>query len=83
MPKKTIKSIEPYKKTKVNYSGLFSLLREMNVKLYSLIRFAGINRYTIDCIKKGEPITMSAAEKICCALCCGIGDIIDFQQREE
>ncbi|MBQ6518143.1 MAG: helix-turn-helix transcriptional regulator [Anaerolineaceae bacterium] len=62
----------------ISYEKLIHLLSERNMKLYSLIRIAGVNRYTVSCIKKNKPITMPAAEKICTALSCGICDIMEF-----
>ena len=67
----------------ISYDKLRSLLEEQDIKLYSLIRIAGINRYTINCIKKDKPITMPAAEKICKALGCEIGDIVEINKKEE
>ena len=65
----------------VNYDKLYAVLANRNVKESALATFAGVSRNIITRIRRSEYISMESIEKLCQALNCKVGDIIDFQEN--
>lgn len=65
----------------VNYDKLYHVLADRNVKESALATYAGVSRNIITRIRRSEYISMESIEKLCQALNCKVGDIIDFQEH--
>jgi len=52
-------------------------MKRKGVSQYALIN-AGIDRRTLDWLKKNKNITMLSLEKLCNILDCGPGDVVRF-----
>lgn len=65
----------------VNYNKLYNVLADRNVKESALATYAGVSRNIITRIRRSEYISMESIEKLCQALNCKVGDIIDFQEH--
>lgn len=61
----------------VDYSPLWETMKRKGVSQYALIN-AGIDRRTLDWLKKNKNITMLSLEKLCNILDCGPGDVVRF-----
>ena len=61
----------------VDYSPLWETMRQKGVSQYALIQ-AGIDRRTLDWLKKNKNITMLSLEKLCAILKCTPNDIVRF-----
>ena len=61
----------------VDYSPLWETMRQKGVSQYALIQ-AGIDRRTLDWLKKNKNITMLSLEKLCAILQCTPNDIVRF-----
>ena len=65
----------------VNYDKLYTVIANRCIKDSALAAYAGVSRNIITRIRRSEYISMESIEKICRALDCKVGDIIDFQDR--
>ena len=65
----------------VNYDKLYTVIADRNVKESALATYAGVSRNIITRIRRNEYISMESIEKLCQALNCKVGDIIDFQEH--
>ena len=63
----------------VKYDKLYDVIAERNVKESALATYAGVSRNIITRIRRSEYISMESIEKLCYALDCKVGDIIDFE----
>ena len=61
-----------------NYNKLWKLLIDRDLKKTDLEKMAGISHYTINKLNKGECVTTDTLTKICKALNCDIGDIMEM-----
>ena len=61
-----------------NYNKLWKLLIDKGMKKKDLQAAAGISSGVITKLGKGEDVTTTVLEKICKALDCNIGDIMEF-----
>jgi len=61
----------------VDYSPLWETMKQKGISQYALIQ-AGIDRRTLDWLKKNKNITMLSLEKLCTILDCGPGDVVRF-----
>jgi len=61
----------------VDYSPLWNTMKEKGISQYALIK-AGIDRRTLDWLKKNKNVTMLTLEKLCKALGCTPNDIVRF-----
>lgn len=61
-----------------SYAPLWKLLIDRNMKRTDLLQVAGIYSQTLAKMGKNEAISMDTLEKICAALNCRIGDIVEF-----
>lgn len=61
----------------VDYSPLWDTMKVKGITQYALIQ-AGIDRRTLDWLKKNKNITMLTLEKICVALDCSPNEVVRF-----
>ena len=66
----------------VSYSKLWKLLIDKGMKKTDLLNIAGISSNVLAKLGKNEYIAMGSLEKICKALNCNIGDIVDVVVEE-
>lgn len=62
----------------VSYKKLWKLLIDHDMKKKDLCRVADVSNYTITKMTKGENVTVDTLTKICAALNCDIGDIMEL-----
>ena len=62
----------------VSYKRLWHLLIEKDMKKQDLQKLSGLAPASIAKLSKGNTVTTDTLEKICRALSCDIGDIIEF-----
>lgn len=67
----------------VSYKKLWKLLIDKDMKKKDLLATAGISWASITKLSKGETVSMEVLMKICKALDCNIGDIMDLIPEEE
>jgi DNA-binding Xre family transcriptional regulator len=67
----------------VSYKNLWKLLIDKDMKKKDLLATAGISWASITKLSKGETVSMEVLMKICKALDCNIGDIMDLIPEEE
>jgi DNA-binding Xre family transcriptional regulator len=61
----------------VSYKKLWHLLLDKDLKKKDLITAAGVSSYTVNKLTHGENVTTDVLQKICKALECDIGDIME------
>lgn len=61
-----------------NYNKLWKLLIDRKMKRTDLIELAGVSTSTIAKLGKDEYVAMECMDRICSALKCNIGDVMDF-----
>ena len=61
----------------VDYSPLWEKKKKKCVTQYALIQ-AGVDRRTLDWLKKNKNITMLSLEKLCTILDCSPSDVVRF-----
>ena len=67
----------------VSYKKLWKLLIDKDMKKKDLLASAGISWASVTKLSKGETVSMEVLMKICKALDCNIGDIVDLIPKEE
>lgn len=67
----------------VSYKKLWKLLIDKDMKKKDLISAAGISTYTINKLNRGDNVTTDVLARICKALGCNIGDIMDVVDDEK
>lgn len=67
----------------LNYNKLWKLLIDKNIKKSELEKLAGVSRSTITKLVNGENVHTDVLVKICKALNCEIGDIVEITKEEE
>ena len=68
---------------KVSYNKLWKLLIDKQMKKKQLGEMAGISANTIAKMSKNELVSLEVIVKICRALNCDIGDIIEVRHVKE
>ena len=63
----------------INYHKLWKLLIDKNMNKTQLKDAAGISTNAIAKLGKGESVSMDTLGKICRALHCNIGDVMEFE----
>ncbi len=63
---------------KISYNKLWKILIDKKMRKMDLQNLAGLSSTSIAKLGKDEPVTMEVLIKICIALDCNIGDIVDF-----
>jgi DNA-binding Xre family transcriptional regulator len=61
----------------ISYKKLWKLLIDKDLKKKDLIAKAGVSTYTISKLNRGDNVTTDVLQRICKALECNIGDIMD------
>ena len=67
----------------VSYKKLWKLLIDRDLKKKDLLSLAGISWSSVTKLSKGETVSMEVLMKICKALECDIGDIMELIPTEE
>lgn len=67
----------------VCYVKLWKLLLEKDIKKTDLISIAGISSNVVAKMGRNEYVAMESLEKVCNALRCDIGDIVEFVREEK
>lgn len=62
----------------LDYSPLWETMKAKNISQYQLIK-SGIDRKTLDSIKKSKNLTLNTVEKLCTILDCTPNDIVKFK----
>ncbi len=65
---------------KVNYIKLWKLLLDKDMKKIDLKEQAGISSSTLAKLGKNEFVSMESMVKICSALHCDIGDVMEISE---
>lgn len=65
-----------------NYNKLWKLLIDKNLMKKDLMEKTGITSSTIAKMGKNKPVSMEVLGKICVALDCNIGDIVDLVKED-
>lgn len=66
----------------ISYKKLWKTLIDKEMKKKELCRLADISTYTIGRMNRDENVTLEVIEKICNALNCDIGDVVEFVSNE-
>lgn len=64
----------------VSYIKLWKLLLDKGMKKVGLKEKAGISSSTLEKLGKNEFVSMESMAKICSALHCGIGDVMEISE---
>ena len=67
----------------VNYNRLWHLLIDKGMKKKDLRKAAGISTNTLAKLSKNENVSTSIIAKICEALNCNVGDVMEFVPLQE
>lgn len=67
----------------VSYKKLWKLLIDKDLKKKDLQEFANISNYTINKLNRGDNVTTDILVKICKALECDVGDIMEVVIDDE
>lgn len=63
---------------RISYNKLFKLLIDKNMKKKELREKARISASTVVKMGRNEPVSVELIGKICLALDCNAGDVVDF-----
>lgn len=61
----------------ISYNKLWKLMIDLNMKKKELKELTGIGSTTLTKLTNDEPVSMEVMIKICVALKCNIGDVMD------
>lgn len=64
----------------ISYNLLWKKLIDLGLSKTDMMRCAKISTNVLARLSKGEPVSMDSMEKICKALDCNIGDVMEFIQ---
>ncbi len=67
----------------VSYDKMFHLLVDKRITNAQLADKAGVSANIITRIKKNQYISLESVEKLCMALDCSVGDILEFRVAEK
>lgn len=67
----------------ISYKKLWKLLIDKDMKKSDLLNAAGISRYTINKLNRGDNVTTDVLVKICRVLNCTMDDIMEILPDEE
>ena len=67
----------------VSYKKLWKILIDKDMKKKDLQAVAGISWASITKLSKGETVSMDVLMKVCKALNCNIGDVVDLIPEDE
>ena len=66
-----------------SYDKLWHLLIDLKLKKKDLQERAGLSSNVIAKMGRGESVTLETLAKICLALKCGVGDIVDLIRKNK
>lgn len=66
----------------ISYKKLFHILVDRNLSAAKLSRMSGVAQSTISKLRRDEVVQTDIIEKICAALDCQPGDIMDYIPEE-
>lgn len=67
----------------VQYNKLWKLLIDKKVKKSALTAMAGISDSTVSKLSHDQYVSLEVLERICRALHCEIGDVVEFTEEAE
>ena len=67
----------------ISYKKLWKLLIAKDMKKSDLLNAAGISRYTINKLNRGDNVTTDVLVKICRVLNCTMNDIMEILPEDE
>ena len=67
----------------ISYNKLWKLLIDKNLNKKELIKLSGVSSSSIAKMTKGQNVTTDVLCKICKALDCDFGDIMEFIREEK
>ena len=67
----------------VSYKKLFHLLIDKGMTNAELMEKGGFSANIITRLKRNNYVALDSIEKICCALDCGVDDILEFVPEEK
>jgi DNA-binding Xre family transcriptional regulator len=67
----------------ISYKKLWHLLLDKDLKKKDLITVAGVSSYTVNKLTHGDNVTTDVLQRICKALECDIGDIMEVLPDED
>ena len=65
-----------------NYAKLWKLLIDRNINKTTLREISGISTGTLAKLGKNEYVSTEVLDKICTALDCEIGDVLEFSKKK-
>lgn len=65
-------------KKMISYKPLLKLLIDRNIKKQDLMKMADISSATMAKLNTNEYVSLEVIDKICAALCCQPGDILEY-----
>jgi len=66
----------------ISYKKLWKVLIDKDLKKKDLITIAGVSSYTVNKLTHGDNVTTDVLQRICKALECDIGDIMEVLPEE-
>ena len=67
----------------ISYKKLWKLLIDRDMKKKDLQMYAGISWASVTKLSKGEAVSMDVLIKVCKAMDCNIGDIVDLIPKDK
>lgn len=67
----------------ISYKPFYETLNKRDKSEYYLIKIEGISANALYRMKKGEPITTKAIDRLCEILECNVEDVISYELNEE
>ena len=67
----------------ISYIKLWKLLLDKNMKKTDLLDVADISSTTLAKLSKNQPVSMDVMGRICKALSCDIGDVMEMMPKDE
>ena len=67
----------------ISYIKLWKLLLDKNMKKTDLLEVADISSTTLAKLSKNQPVSMDVMGRICMALSCDIGDVMEMMPENE
>lgn len=67
----------------ISYNNLWKLMIDQNINKSKLKEMAGISTNAVAKLGKNEAVSLDTLAKICKALNCDIGDIVEFKNMGE
>ena len=68
---------------KVCYNKFFKLLIDRRIRKMEFAKMAGISQNTMARLSRNQNVSLDVLGKICCALDCKIGDILEFISEDK